>query len=315
MSPFPYTLVVLGIAAVVALVAGVAGALALRRPSSPAGDGSTGTPGRTVLARGATYASLAVVLGAAAWAGPPGIALLAAVLGGVGLAEWGALAALPRHHRVALQITNLAIVALVVRLGAGAAEWIVGGATLAGMLWPVLRADPTRAMRDLGFAAVGTILLPGMLAHGVALAVERGALGAATFVALAVGAAGSDVAAFIVGRRFGRTPLAPRLSPNKTRAGAAGNVVGAGVGIAPFAPVLVTGFGVPFTLALVPIVAVGAIWGDLLESAAKREAGLKDTGTWLPGFGGILDRIDSLLITLPLAYWALRLGDLVGRRT
>jgi len=307
MSPFPYTAVVLAIAAVIGLIAGTAAAT-MRRGREP----GTGPTGRTVLARGATYAALAAVLGVAAWLGTPGIAVLAALLGAVGLAEWSALASLPRHHQVALQVTNLAIVALVSRLGAGAAEWVVGGATLGGMLWPVIRADPTRAMRDLGFAAVGTILLPGMLAHGIALTVERGELGAATFVALAVAAAGSDVGAFVVGRRFGRTPLAPRLSPTKTRAGAVGNVLGAAIGIAVFAPVLVTGFGVGFTIALVPIVALGSVWGDLLESAAKREAGQKDAGRWLPGFGGLLDRIDSLLITLPLAYWTLRLVDLAG---
>jgi phosphatidate cytidylyltransferase len=305
-SPFPYTAIVLAVAAALGLVAGLAAAVA------PRGPNRTGGPtGRTVAARGASYAVLAAGLGLAAWLGVPGIAVLAAAIGAIGLAEWTRLAGLPTHHRVALQVTNVAIIALVARLGAGAAEWVVGGATLAGMLWPVIRADPTRAMRDLGFAAVGTILLPGMLAHGVALVVERGALGAATFVALAVAVAASDVGAYVVGRRFGRTPLAPRLSPSKTRAGLVGNLAGAALGVAAFAPVLITGFGIGFTLALVPIVAIGAVWGDLIESAAKREAGQKDAGGWLPGFGGILDRVDSLLITLPLAYWSLRLVDLV----
>jgi phosphatidate cytidylyltransferase len=306
-SPFPYTIVVLASAAVLGLVAG--GLAALIRRGRGRNDG---TASGTIGARALSYAGLAMVLGIAASTGVAGIAVLAAAIGAVGLVEWSALADLPIHHRVALQVTNLAIVALVATLGAEAAVFIVGGATLAGMLWPVIRADPTRAMRDLGFAAIGVILLPGMLAHGIGLVVEHGELGSATFVALAAAVAAADVSAFLIGRRYGRTPLAPRLSPAKTRAGAVGSLVGAAVGIAVFAPVLIGGFGAGFTLALVPIVAVGAIWGDLFESAAKREAGQKDAGRWLPGFGGILDRVDSLLITLPLAYWALRLVDLVG---
>ena len=270
-----------------------------------------GVPAGTVAARGGSYAVLGVLLAVAVALGTPGVTALAVGLGAVGLVEWCRLADLPRHHWIALQVANVAILVLVAVLGAGAAEWIVGGTILAGLAWPVIRADPTRAMRDLGFAALGVILLPGLLAHGVALTVEHGADGAMTFAALAVATAFSDVAAFFVGRRFGRTPLAPRLSPNKTRAGVAGNAVGAALGIAAFAPVLVPAFGPGFVLLLVPLVAGGAIWGDLLESAAKREAGVKDAATWLPGFGGILDRIDSLLVTLPLAFWALRLLDLV----
>ena len=310
MNAFPFTALVLAAGAGLGLVA--ASGWALARRARPNRTGGAGVTAGTVVARAASYAALATVLGLAAWLGTPGIALLAVGLGAVGLVEWSNLAGLPAHHRVALQVTNLAIIGLVALLGARAAEWIVGGAILAGIAWPVLRPDPSRAVRDLGSAALGTILLPGMLAHGVALVVERGALGAALFVALAVAVACSDVAAFLVGRRFGRRPLSPLLSPAKTQAGVVGNVLGGLVGVALFAPVLVPAFGVPFVLLLIPVIALGAVWGDLLESAVKREAGQKDAAGWLPGFGGILDRIDSLLITLPLVYWALRIADVVG---
>jgi phosphatidate cytidylyltransferase len=268
---------------------------------------TTGLTPRTALARAGSYAALALVLLAAAWLGVAGLAALFAVLGSLALIEWSRLFDLPLHHRVAVVAANVVVIGAVAIGGVGAADWLVGGVVLVGAAWPVIRADTGRAIRDLGMAAVGVVLISVMLAHGVAIAEEHGDAGIALVLALAVGCAFSDVGAFVVGRRFGRTPLAPRLSPNKTREGVAGNVLGAAVGLVWFIPALVPTFGWPFALALVPLVAAGSLWGDLLESAAKREAGVKDTGAWLPGFGGILDRIDSLLITLALGYWIARL--------
>ena len=59
------------------------------------------------------------------------------------------------------------------------------------------------------------------------------------------------------------------------------------------------------------IVALGAVWGDLFESALKREFGEKDAGSWLPGFGGLLDRIDSLILVVPLVYYLFRAAGLL----
>lgn len=127
---------------------------------------------------------------------------------------------------------------------------------------------------------------------------------------VAVACAGSDIGAFIVGRRFGRTPLAPMLSSNKTREGVVGNLLGAAIWLATFMGLLSPGFPPTSMAVVVVLVAVGSLWGDLLESAVKREAGVKDAARWLPGFGGILDRVDSLLLVLPLDYWAMRLAEL-----
>lgn len=266
--------------------------------------------GRTALERAASYAALALLLAAATQLGLPGIAVLVALLGGVGLLEWSHLMDLPLHHRIALQIANLVIVVTTAALGPDGAEWLIGGLVLVGLAWPVVRADTGRALRDLGSAAIGLIVISGLLVHGVALAAEHGRFGVTLFAALAVACAGSDIGAFIVGRRFGRMPLAPTLSPNKTREGVIGNVLGAAIGLAPFIPLLSPGFPPTSMAVVVLLVAGGSLWGDLLESAVKREAGVKDAARWLPGFGGILDRIDSLLLVLPLVYWAMRVAEL-----
>ena len=268
-----------------------------------------GLAGRTVFERGASYAGLALLLAAATWAGVPGIAVLIWLIGAIALLEWGHLMDLPIHHRVALEVAHLVIIASVAVRGVAAVEWLIGGTVLVGIAWPVVRSDTGRAIRDLGAAAVGCVVISILLAHAVVLAVERGALGITLFAALAVACAGSDVGAFIVGRRFGRTPLAPGLSPNKTREGVVGNVIGAAVGLAPFIPLLLPSFEPQALGVLVFLVAIGALWGDLLESAVKREVGVKDAARWLPGFGGILDRIDSLLLVIPLVYWAMRIAD------
>ena len=113
----------------------------------------------------------------------------------------------------------------------------------------------------------------------------------------------ADSAAYFSGRRFGRHKLAPRISPGKSWEGA----IGAALAVAIYA-LLVSVFVLHETagrgailLGSALILFVASILGDLFESHAKRQAGIKDSGNWLPGHGGVLDRIDSLAAVLPLA--------------
>jgi phosphatidate cytidylyltransferase len=111
----------------------------------------------------------------------------------------------------------------------------------------------------------------------------------------------ADSAAYFTGRAFGRHRLAPVVSPGKTVEGLAGAMAGAAaLGSALAGLGVVDSAGVMITIALCVVVAVLSVAGDLFESFAKRAAGQKDSGHLLPGHGGVLDRIDSLIAAAPV---------------
>ncbi|MDQ3556884.1 MAG: phosphatidate cytidylyltransferase [Gemmatimonadota bacterium] len=120
----------------------------------------------------------------------------------------------------------------------------------------------------------------------------------------------SDTAAYFSGRAFGRRKLIPRVSPGKTVEGAAGALLGT-IAVSVAYTYLLARFptyriGMGEAVLLGAGMSIAAQLGDLAESLLKRDAGVKDSGTLLPGHGGALDRFDSLLFTLPLAYAFLR---------
>jgi phosphatidate cytidylyltransferase len=102
----------------------------------------------------------------------------------------------------------------------------------------------------------------------------------------------TDIGAYFAGRRFGRTKLAPSISPGKTVEGLYGGIAAAALIGGVWAIVMHLGLAL---LALAPIFALAAQGGDLFESRMKRRAGVKDSAAWLPGHGGMLDRLDGLV--------------------
>lgn len=157
---------------------------------------------------------------------------------------------------------------------------------------------------------------PGLIGAGVvmivsaALALDHLRASSVNLLLLVLGIVWlSDTAAFFAGRAFGRTRLAPRISPGKTWEG----VAAAMLAVATYACIVIWAFpGIvqPSWMPVPVVLPVLAFWlllagigiaGDLFESMLKRNAGVKDSGTLLPGHGGMLDRIDAVMPVLPLA--------------
>jgi len=112
-----------------------------------------------------------------------------------------------------------------------------------------------------------------------------------------------DTAAYFVGRAIGKHPLAPVLSPKKSWEGSIASILGALLVALVFAKWLIV--PLPHLLAMATVGNIAGQAGDLLESAYKRSAGVKDSGSLLPGHGGVLDRIDALILAIPVVwyYW------------
>jgi phosphatidate cytidylyltransferase len=123
-----------------------------------------------------------------------------------------------------------------------------------------------------------------------------------------------DAGAYFAGRAYGRRKLAPKISPGKSVEGAIGGVIAGTVAgllakglFDALWPALSHPFGWGAALVFGLVISPVAIVGDLVESLLKRDAAVKDTGTLLPGFGGVLDRIDSPLLAIPVTYYGLLL--------
>ena len=183
-------------------------------------------------------------------------------------------------------------------LPAAAAIWAIGA--LPALLWLVALYPGSRPA-VAGICLLAAPLYAGFLpAHALLLRELAGAqwLLFALLTTFAV-----DTGAFFAGRSLGRRPLAPRISPAKTWEGAAGGFLAAVTAASLMGPLF--GLGAPWwqTAAIGATVGVASQLGDLMESALKRMSNVKDSGSIIPGHGGILDRMDSLAVSLPAVYY------------
>jgi phosphatidate cytidylyltransferase len=214
---------------------------------------------------------------------------------------------------------RVAVVVAIAALFAGNFEYpdltaaTFGILSLGLLVYCTFRSPAQRVMPDAAVSIFSLVYIGFTLLALPALREQANGPSLVTFLLCVVWA--GDIVALYVGRALGRHKLAPRLSPKKTWEGAVGSVIGsllAAAGLLALTEWLAQWNSaklsfpeeVWYWLVLAVVVNVAAQVGDLAESALKRSAGVKDSGTLLPGHGGVLDRIDALLLAAPVLWYA-----------
>jgi phosphatidate cytidylyltransferase len=236
-----------------------------------------------------------------------GLAVLIALLG---LHEYYTLLRLYKPNLLAGYIAAMVMLAGSFFLGQKGILIGLGALVVLEFLWSLFGELGSHLVARMAVTAFGVVwiavgfvylILLRNLQHGMALTIL---VFACTWL--------NDTFAYFIGRAFGHRPMAPRISPKKSMEGAFGGIIGALL-----AAVLVKIYSpwLPIVDALLLGLAVGIVgqWGDLFESAVKRDFGVKDSGRILPGHGGILDRFDAILFAGFTGYWLsiLLLGSIV----
>jgi phosphatidate cytidylyltransferase len=243
---------------------------------------------------------------AVVWFLPPwGTVALAAVAAVLACFELGTIAAalgaaIPRP----LVAVFAAAISAAVGLGSAPADVVVLTALVVLGTVFVATREPGPSLLAAAASAVFAVVYIGLSLGSVAAI--RTIAGREALLLLTVAIVVSDSAQYYTGRAFGRAPLAPRISPKKTREGAIGGVV-FGTAVLVLGGRFLFPTAHPALLVAVSLAVIAAgIVGDLFESLLKRSAGVKDSSALIPGHGGILDRIDSWLFAGPVYYFFIR---------
>ncbi|MDP6349700.1 MAG: phosphatidate cytidylyltransferase [Chloroflexota bacterium] len=259
------------------------------------------TARRNLLLRAATVAVLLPVALLAVWAGNPTLLILTALMVLLGTWEmraiangtgWGFVA------WIALPLALLLVPAPVVELTAAIVLLAVAAGLVLGGVFVTMRASVAGTRARL-LASVGAAIYVGGLAAALP-AIRDLPEGLRWVVFLLAVVWAYDICAYAVGMTVGRHLFEPRLSPRKTWEGVGGGLAGAL--LAGGLMSLLLDASLWLLLAAAAATAIAAQAGDLFESALKRRAGVKDSGRLVPGHGGILDRIDSLLFAGPVVF-------------
>jgi phosphatidate cytidylyltransferase len=174
------------------------------------------------------------------------------------------------------------------------------GSILLLTLIPILTSEVDDLYSQLSFAGRGYLYLVWSTGH---LILIKQVGGTGLVVLVGIGVALSDVMQYVVGKKIGKHVISPQVHPHKAWEGLLGTFAGAGLAVALFDFGLPLQFNLAHKIGLALLIGLGSAWGDLISSLVKRAAGTKDWGDLIPGHGGLLDRANSLVVVVPLAYY------------
>jgi len=245
---------------------------------------------------------IAPIVFIAAWVGGPFYATVVAITAALGALEFYGVLGFPKGHPITLfgLLCIILFIAFAHFEGAYTAS-LLALALVLSLGWLIFRCPAGRSITHRALTVAGILSLGWMLSRLIPLRELIDGREWALFALFAIFAA--DTSAFFVGRAWGRCSLAPAISPGKTWEGAAGSFVGAIAASLILAAVL--SLPIPYWQVAILGILIGTFsqLGDLAESKLKRVAGVKDSGTLIPGHGGILDRLDSVVFTVVVVYY------------
>ncbi|NOQ43558.1 MAG: CDP-archaeol synthase [Dehalococcoidia bacterium] len=238
----------------------------------------------------------------AIWFDGPAYSLIIAAIAALGILEFCNMMGLSKRHPLTLfGLVGVLLFVLVAHVEGNYSAPLLTSIAIFSLIWLLFQRSVKDAANNWAWSLSGIIYIGWLLSHFIPLRDLEGGREWVLFVVLATFAA--DTAAFFIGRAWGRHSLSPRISSGKTWEGAVGGFLGAIA--ASLILTLLLNLSIPYwqSVVLGALIGIFAPLGDLAESMLKRSTGLKDSGTLIPGHGGILDRLDSILFTVVIVYY------------
>lgn len=217
----------------------------------------------------------------------------------IGQTEFYSFFKVETKYRIVGLASGVVLFSMVFRSGAPSEDFLIVVFIIIAVTRLFANKLPEKALKDVSYAFIGVMYIPFLLSYQIKLR----EFGPEWIIYLDSCVWGADSLAYYMGKGLGKRKLYETVSPKKTIVGAYGSVIGAIFISLLFNVILSLDLSILQAVALGLVIGVVSIVGDLVESMFKRDSGIKDSGSVIPGHGGILDKIDGLIFVSPVVYW------------